>query len=331
MRSLLKRGAVVALVSGIGLSTAAAFTASSATATALTMPSPLSISNLGAGLSASPQTTSPEQVATERSAELDQQASQINAAAADVVAGERADQLTEDATSLTTENERLKNLAKFMWPTDGGVGSRYGMRLHPILHIWRMHDGDDIGGTCGQPIWAAQSGTVVKAEMGYNGGSGNNVRIDNGDINGVNVQSAYLHMKNYIVKVGQYVNKGDVIGYVGDTGLSTACHLHFSIYKDGHGSDPMEYIGWNPQASEKDAKSAKDVNNRGLSPIVHVRSSSATASPSGRAAGTAASPRTSRSRCRPSPRLLLPAWRSPSPSRRWCAAPARRSAPKPRS
>lgn len=255
LRTLAKRGAIVALVSAIGLSAATAFTASSATATALGVQSPLGISTLGGGLTASPSAASPEQLAAARSQALDQEATAINAAAADAAATNRENLLNQNASSLTTENERLRNLSKFMWPTKGGVGSRFGLRFHPILHYYRMHDGDDIGGTCGQPIWAAQSGTVTKAEMGYNGGSGNNVWIDNGDINGVNVASGYLHMKEYVVKVGEYVNKGDVIGYVGSTGLSTACHLHFSIKKDGRESDPMEYIGWNSESKQKDAKS----------------------------------------------------------------------------
>jgi len=254
IHTLAKRTAIVALVSGIGLSAATAFTASSATA-ALGTQSPLGISTLAGGVAASPSVASPEDVAAERSETLDQQADAISSAAADAAAVRRTDALTTEATSLETENERLRNLSKFMWPTKGGVGSPFGMRFHPILHYYRMHDGDDIGGTCGQPIWAAQSGTVIKTEMGYNGGSGNNVWIDNGDINGVNVASGYLHMRNYIVKVGQYVNKGDVIGYVGSTGLSTACHLHFSIKKDGRESNPMEYIGWNSESDQKAAKS----------------------------------------------------------------------------
>jgi murein DD-endopeptidase MepM/ murein hydrolase activator NlpD len=258
LHTLAKRGAVVAIVSGIGFSVATAFTASSATATALALQSPLGISTLAGGVTASPSAASPEQLAAERSQSLDAQAEEITAAAADVAADQRADLLTHDASSLSTENERLRNLAKFMWPTKGGVGSRFGLRFHPILHYYRMHDGDDIGGTCGQPIWAAQSGTVTKAEMGYNGGSGNNVWIDNGDINGVDVASGYLHMREYIVKVGQYVNKGDVIGYVGSTGLSTACHLHFSIKKNGAESDPMEYIGWNSESTQKDAPSGNE-------------------------------------------------------------------------
>jgi murein DD-endopeptidase MepM/ murein hydrolase activator NlpD len=98
---------------------------------------------------------------------------------------------------------------------------------------------------------------VVKAEMGYNGGSGNNIRIDHGDIDGHQVETGYLHMTDYVVKVGQQVDKGDLVGHVGSTGLSTACHLHFSAYIDGHGTDPMQFIGWNKEATAKDG-SGKD-------------------------------------------------------------------------
>ena len=90
---------------------------------------------------------------------------------------------------------------------------------------------------------AASDGVVVKAATGgYNGGSGNNVRIDDGDINGVNVQTAYLHMQTIAVSVGQQVQKGDLLGTVGSTGLSTACHLHFSVYENGTGVDPEKYL-----------------------------------------------------------------------------------------
>ena len=256
IRKLAKRGAVVALVSGIGFATLTAFTASSTTATAVTVQTPLGISTLGGGITASAEAVSPEQLAAQRTEVLDEQADEISAAAADAAASTRESALSQDASSLATENERLRNLAKFLWPTKGDVSSPFGLRLHPILHYYRMHDGDDIGGTCGQEIWAAQSGTVTRAEMGYNGGSGNNVWIDNGDINGVNVASGYLHMKDYVVKVGQYVDKGEVIGYVGNTGLSTACHLHFSIKKDGRQSNPMEFIGWNTESAKTDDTSA---------------------------------------------------------------------------
>lgn len=188
---------------------------------------------------------SADDLADGRNESINTELTQIDNAVGDAAMVKRFQALGADAIELTDENKRLKHLSEFQWPTRGKVSSVFGMRLHPILHYYRMHDGDDIGGTCGQPIWAAQSGKVTIAETGYNGGSGNNVWIDHGNINGVQVSSGYLHMSSYIVKVGQHVDKGDVIGYVGSTGLSTACHLHFSIKKNGAQSDPMQYIGWN--------------------------------------------------------------------------------------
>jgi murein DD-endopeptidase MepM/ murein hydrolase activator NlpD len=246
LRSLLRRGAAVVVVSGIGLAGLATFTASASPANAAALPSPLGLSSIGTdfGAEKSPNAAA---LAEQRKQSINADASAISSSSADAATTERFQAMGANANVLDDENQRLKTLSKFMWPTKGEVGSVYGPRLHPILHYWRMHDGDDIGGACGQPIWAAQSGTVVKAEMGYNGGSGNNVRIDHGDINGVDIQTGYLHMSKYIVSVGDKVDKGDVIGYVGSTGLSTACHLHFSAYKNGSGTDPMEFIGWNPE------------------------------------------------------------------------------------
>lgn len=143
---------------------------------------------------------------------------------------------------IKTEITRLRNLSTFLWPTEGGVSSGFGWRIHPILKTRRLHNGADIGGACNNPIYAAQSGIVVKTGTGYSGGSGNNVRIDHGTIEGNNIQTAYLHMTRFVVKIGQRVDKGDLVGYVGSTGLSTACHLHLSLYKDGVGSDPLEYV-----------------------------------------------------------------------------------------
>lgn len=251
LQALVRRGVAVALVSGIGLAGLATFTASASNATGTAFAqSPLAIASIGTEFGDS--NASAADLAEKRNEALAKDISEIHAASADVATTERFQSLGAKADLLDEENTRLKTLSKFKWPTAGGVSSVYGMRLHPILHYYRMHDGDDIGGKCGQPIWAAQSGTVIKAEMGYNGGSGNNVRIDHGDINGTDVQTGYLHMSKYTVSAGDKVNKGDVIGYVGNTGLSTACHLHFSAYKNGSGTDPMEYIGWNSEA--KNAK-----------------------------------------------------------------------------
>lgn len=252
--ALLRRGAAVVVVSGIGLAGIATFTASATTAagTAYAAQTPLGISSIDTGLGGDLQSAAT--LADQRNQSLSNQNEQIASTYDDSAFAQRHQALGKKAVAIADEDARLKDLARFQWPTAGEVGSVFGMRLHPILHYYRMHDGDDIGGNCGQPIWAAQSGTVTKAAMGYNGGAGNNVWIDNGKINGVDVASGYLHMSRYVVNVGQKVSKGDVIGYVGSTGLSTACHLHFSIKKNGVQSDPMEYIGWNPEG-QRAAKS----------------------------------------------------------------------------
>ncbi len=177
-------------------------------------------------------------------------ASSLRAAATDLAEAQQADALdqrqealAESAEQISEESKYLLNRAVFFRPTAGKLGSPYGMRFHPILHYTRLHDGMDIGGACGQPIYAASDGVVVKAAKGgYNGGSGNNVRVDSGTINGHQVEEAYLHMQTIVVSVGQQVQKGDLLGTVGNTGLSTSCHLHFSVYEDGHGVNPAKYL-----------------------------------------------------------------------------------------
>ncbi len=248
----------VVVVSGIAVAGFGAFTTSSAnsTGTAFADSGALALASIPA-VSAASGTAAPSlaDLAAQRVQQLDKDGDEIVATQQDAALDARSSELNGDASLINKEIERLKTLGKFLWPTAGGVGSPYGYRMHPILHYMRLHDGDDIGGKCGQPIYAAQAGVVVKAAGGgYNGGSGNNVRVDHGDINGVNVETAYLHMTSFVVKVGEKVDKGQLIGHVGSTGLSTACHLHFSLYKNGRGSDPMEYIGWNSAA----ARTGKD-------------------------------------------------------------------------
>lgn len=247
------RGLTLAAVSGIGILTLSLFGTSAATSTVLAFADQGPIGTAGIAADREVASSRGDDRPALSVAELAQVRAQVIAATSEKIeAGQeqaaleaRQTEMGEAAQSVTAEADRLRNLSKFVWPTKGGVSSVYGMRLHPILNYYRMHDGDDIGGTCGQPIFAAQSGTVVKAATGYNGGSGNNVRINHGDINGDNVQTGYLHMLDFNVKAGDKVDKGDVIGHVGSTGLSTACHLHFSAYVNGSGSDPMQFIGWN--------------------------------------------------------------------------------------
>ncbi len=256
LRNLLKRGVTVVVVSGIAVAGFGAFTTSSANSigTAFADAGPLAIASIPAVQAAAAsgtETPTVADLAAERNQELAAAGDQISELQQEAALDARSSAMSGNAAMIAKELERLKNLAKFLWPTAGGVSSPYGPRLHPILRYYRMHDGDDIGGKCGQPVYAAQSGVVIKAEMGYNGGSGNNIRIDHGTINGANIATGYLHLTSYSVTVGQKVNKGDLVGHVGSTGLSTACHLHFSAYRNGRGTDPMEFIGWNPEANRK--------------------------------------------------------------------------------
>ena len=249
---LLKRGATAVVVSGIAVAGFSAFTASTTTAGTAFADQGLAISTIPAvQVASAPKTVSVTDLAQARSEQLAADSDAVADSLEHAAAQARSSALGSDAAAITKEIKRLQNLAKFLWPTAGGIGSPYGMRLHPILHYYRMHDGDDIGGKCGQPIYAAQSGVVIRAAMGYNGGSGNNVRIDHGDINGVQVNSAYLHMTSFVVSVGQKVDQGDLIGHLGSTGLSTACHLHFSVYENGHSVAPTKYIGWNSEEARK--------------------------------------------------------------------------------
>ena len=96
------------------------------------------------------------------------------------------------------------------------ITSEFGIRFHPILHVWRMHTGLDFGGACGTPIYAAGPGTIISA--GWGGGYGNRVVIDHGLVRGVDLATTYNHMVR-IVAHGGHVKRGQLIGYEGTTGL----------------------------------------------------------------------------------------------------------------
>ncbi len=166
---------------------------------------------------------------------------QVVATQTAVALEERTEALHSTTDAIDAESERLASI-KFFWPTAGSITSPWGMRMHPILHYSRLHGGADIGGAIGAPIYAAADGVVTKAATGYNGGSGTNVRIDHGKMDGEAIETSYLHMSALDVSVGQKVKKGQRIGAVGSTGLSTGPHLHFSVYVNGVNSDPAPYL-----------------------------------------------------------------------------------------
>ena len=115
--------------------------------------------------------------------------------------------------------------------------SAFGMRVHPISGVYKMHEGVDLSAPQGTPIYAAKSGKVTTTSY-QAGGAGYYVSINHGD----GFSSIYMHMTHYIVKPGDYVNAGQVIGYVGSTGGSTGPHLHFGISYNGTYVNPMNYI-----------------------------------------------------------------------------------------
>jgi murein DD-endopeptidase MepM/ murein hydrolase activator NlpD len=128
----------------------------------------------------------------------------------------------------------------FSYPVSAPITAPYGMRFHPILKYWKLHDGTDFGASCGQAIRAPYSGKVV--EKYYNAGYGNRLIVDHGVVDGRFVTTAYNHAIRYTVGVGDHVSKGEVIGYVGTTGYSTGCHLHLMVWLDGKLRNPMTWF-----------------------------------------------------------------------------------------
>lgn len=151
------------------------------------------------------------------------------------------DEQDELARKIAQSQEKLEQMTR---PSNGWlvpcsyvyVSSPFGNRYHPLSGVYKMHYGIDLAAYQGTPIYATRSGKVTEAT--YNASAGYYVYINHGDGYG----SIYMHMTHYIVSSGQYVNQGQVIGYVGSTGGSTGPHLHFGISKNGVYVDPADYI-----------------------------------------------------------------------------------------
>lgn len=124
-----------------------------------------------------------------------------------------------------------------LWPAHGKPGSPFGMRMHPILGYRRMHWGVDVGAACGSPLYAAGNGRVSRKV--FSTGYGHYLKLDLGTINGTHLVVGYAHAQRYVVNVGDIVKKGQVVGFVGTTGLSTGCHLHLELEANGRKINPM--------------------------------------------------------------------------------------------
>ncbi len=167
---------------------------------------------------------------------------------------EDSEKIQEDLMAeIAQKNQDLEELKEMMVakpPTHTGdntwynpvggyysITSPFGYRWHPIGGDWRLHSGIDLAGAFMTPILATRSGYVTTAAF-QAGGAGNYVYINHGDGFG----SIYMHMEYYVVRYGQYVEAGQVIGYMGTTGGSTGVHLHFGISYNGVYVNPVEYV-----------------------------------------------------------------------------------------
>jgi murein DD-endopeptidase MepM/ murein hydrolase activator NlpD len=193
------------------------------------------------------------QLAAEFQAESDRIAAELAAAAAaeraaaEAAAAAAARNNTSNGTSngggsgsgstAAAVDEGPTGNGTFIRPIAGaGITSGFGYRTDPITGGSGLHSGIDFGAGCGTPIRAAGSGTVLSA--GWNGGYGNATIINHGG----GLATLYGHQSQIGVSAGQSVSQGEVIGYVGTTGRSTGCHLHFEVRVNGNPVNPLGYL-----------------------------------------------------------------------------------------
>lgn len=150
--------------------------------------------------------------------------------------GQEAEQARLEQLLADTQRRAGAAPGKLLWPAQGTLTSGFGLRLHPILGYSRLHAGIDISAPSGSKIWSAAAGTVLSA--GPYGAYGNAVIIDHGG----GMATLYAHQSRVAVASGAEVKAGDLIGYVGSTGLSTGPHLHFEVRIKAQPVDPMQYL-----------------------------------------------------------------------------------------
>lgn len=146
----------------------------------------------------------------------------------------------DEITKLAEEKEKLLRAIPAIQPINNSeltrMASGYGWRSDPFTKARRMHRGMDFTAPKGTPIYASGDGKVIRADNNSSG-FGKHVRIDHG----FGYKSIYAHMSKYNVKKGQRVKRGDLIGFVGNTGRSEAPHLHYEVWKDGDRINPINF------------------------------------------------------------------------------------------
>ena len=140
------------------------------------------------------------------------------------------------AKKETELNSYLSALPTY-WPVNTStIFDGFGMRFHPIYKRYILHEGLDMSGSTGDPVYAAGEGQVVLA--GWDGGYGNCIKISHGN----GFTTVYGHLSKILVKEGQWVSKAAKIGLVGSTGVSTSSHLHFEVRLNDVPTNPKLYI-----------------------------------------------------------------------------------------
>ena len=169
-------------------------------------------------------------------------------------------QLNAQIETYKKQQEELENLIQYtingstyelkysggvmIWPTleTSYITSPYGSRVHPIQGVIKNHDGIDIGGKTGDPVYAAADGIVIYSAFNT-GGYGNMIMIDHGlNSEGVKIVTLYAHGDKLLKNIGETVKQGDIIMEMGSTGNSTGPHVHFEVRENGTHVDPKIYL-----------------------------------------------------------------------------------------
>lgn len=154
----------------------------------------------------------------------------------------------DEIEKLAADKENLLRAIPAIQPVQNKdltrMASGYGMRMHPILKYRKMHHGMDFTAKKGTPIYATGDGKVIKASRGS--GFGRVVYIDHG----FGYVTKYGHMSKFNTKKGRQVKRGDIIGYVGNSGLSSGSHLHYEVHKNGKPINPVNFYHGDLSAEE---------------------------------------------------------------------------------
>jgi len=144
------------------------------------------------------------------------------------------EELVEDKNKMLSSIPAIQPISK----NKSYLASGFGTRMHPIYKIKKMHAGLDFTAPKGTPVYATGDGTVEKARYNKRSGYGKHVTINHG----YGYKSLYAHLDKYVVKEKQKVKRGEIIGFVGNTGRSVAPHLHYEITKNNKKINPIYYF-----------------------------------------------------------------------------------------